>query len=381
MLPYLSIGESERRLCAVFTLDDGATLALQATCVLGGAPLLTVFAAHLAVDAVAWSTATAVVIDLPIPAALALTVAPILTRGAADYAVAWAFETGGALVLTPKGARVEDVPVLGRVIALGSGDEGLCIAVQRMGSDKAEICVQSASGWSEVAAGPLSAADGAVTAIAVFAGHVYAARSNSVAGFDLSRAALGSKGDWMPVITNGGWRHGYNRAVSAMAVIGGRLMVAADGPDTSLVSIGDEHPEIMAVDAQGEWTLFSGQARFTPQGLKRPETVGGPGTPDFTRLTIGGLHGRGQDMVLWLKPRAASGDLAAICRWSAGPKKWMVQEMMALPVQGIAITSMALTAAGSFMVACGAESSPADAKDDILALTKSIPLLMVQAPQ
>ncbi len=381
ILPFCSIGEPERRLCAVFTLDDGATLALQATCVLGETPRLTLFTARLAAGAAQWSQASALAIDLAVPSALSLGVLPVLVRATAgDPMVAWAFEHGGALVLTLQGARVVQGPSNGRVTALGAADKGICAAIQRRGTPEVGIYLQSGTEWKPLAAGPLTCDEGeAITAIGAFAGQIHAARSNAFKGFDLWRAAPGPEGEWAPVITEGAWRYGYNRAVSAMAVVGDQLLVAVDGPVSDTVSIGDEHPEILSVDARGQWQVFSGQARFTPDGLRLPVTVAGPGTPDFKDLTIGGLHAQGRDVALWLKPRDPSGDLVALSLWSAETGDWLVLET--IPVPRIAITSVALTPDGSVLVAAGADLDASDDNGDILALGRGKALLMVQAPQ
>lgn len=380
ILPFCSIGEEERRLCAVFPLEDGTIWALQATCVLGETPRLTLFAARLAAATSQWSQAQAVVIDLAVPSALSLDVAPVLVRaGASDPAVAWAFETGGALVLTQQGAIVVQGPSNGRITALGPADKGICAAIQRKGTPDVGIYVASGSDWKPIAAGPLSCEDGqAITAICGFAGHIHAARSNEVKGFDLFRAAAGPEGEWATVIPEGAWRYGYDRAVSAMAVVGQQLLVAVDGPASGVVNIGDEHPEILTVDAQGHWQVFSGPARFTPDGLRAPVTTDGPGTPDFKGLTIGGMHAQGKDIVLWLKPRDGEGDLVAVSLWAAETAEWLVLETM--PVPRIAITSMALTPQGTLLVAAGADLESASDKDDILALGRGKALLMVQAP-
>lgn len=380
ILPFCSIGENERRLCAVFTLDDGAIWALQATCVLGETPRLTLFSARLAAGTAQWSQAQALVIDLAVPAALSLDVAPVLVRaGSSDPAIAWAFESGGALVLTTQGATIVQGPSNGRVTALGPADKGICAAIQRKGTPDVGIYLASGSEWKPIAAGPLTCEDGeAITAIGSFAGHVHAARSNSVKGFDLYRAAPGPEGEWAAVITEGAWRYGYDRAVSAMAVVGNQLLVAVDGPASGVVNIGDEHPEILTVDAQGHWQVFSGPARFTPDGLRAPVTTDGPGTPDFKGLTIGGIHAQGKDVALWLKPRDGDGELVAISLWTAETVEWLVLETMLVPQ--IAITSMALTPDGTLLVAAGADLDAARDKDDIFALGRGKALLMVQAP-
>ena len=394
ILPFSTVGGSERRICMVLPLEGGAMLALQATCVLGAEPSVTVFSARRAPGDADWSAPVALAIDLPVPAALSLSVAPVLLRdGVSDFFVAWPFEGAGFLELTASGARVDmGVTVdgggpadggTGRITALCGQGETLYAALQ--GSDAAEAVIVSraiSGEWQVLAAGPLTCAAGeAVTALAVFADKIYAATANATAGFELFCAATGAGGSWETVLTRGAWRYGYNRSVTAMAVIGARLYVAADGPDLSHISIGDEHPEIMVVAADGHWQLFSGQARFTPEGLRRSVTVAGPGTPGCSGRTIGGLQGRGEDILVWLKPRAAAGNAAAgrglvsVALWSAAEAEWTMGEPILVPE--VFVTSLAVAVDGGILLAAGADV----AGSEVLAGAARKPLLFALAPQ
>lgn len=353
ILPFSSIGGSERRICQVLALADGAVLALQATCVSGSAPVVTVFSA-LRPAGGDWSVAAPLALDLAVPAALSMTVPPVLLRDGPDFAVAWAMDGAGLIVLTQGGAELVEGP--GRITALCAEAGRIYAAVG------AEIFArQPGQGWQRFAP---ALAGGEVTALGFFAGQMHAAVANAVAGFDLWRSA---GGDWTQVMTRGAWRYGSSPKVTAMAAAGGRLYVAADGPDISHVRVGDEHPEILAVAADGSWQLLSGQARFSPEGLRLPTTAGGPGVPACCGLSVGGMQMQGETLLVWLKPRGKGANVLSLLRLSASG--WSAPDRFALVE--LAVTSLAVAADDTVLVASGAETDGASTRK---------PLLVARAP-
>lgn len=345
ILPFSSIGGVERRICQVLRLNDGALLALQATCVAGDLPSVTVFAA-LRPAGGDWQAAVALAMDFATPAALSMTVAPVVVDGGADFAVAWAFDAAGLLILSPAGAEVIEAPA--PITALCAADGALFAATG------AQVHRRTGQGWQ--AHGP--ALTGPVTGLALFAGQVHVAMASSSAGFDLLRSA---GGDWTPVMTRGAWRYGSSPRVTAMVVVGGTLYVAADGADMTHVRIGDEHPELLAVDEAGGWHLVSGQARFSPDGLRLPATAGGPGVPGCCGLTIGGIQAKGDGLQLWMLPRGEGASVLSVMTLAGS--EWSALQSVALETAGV--TTLVLSE-GTAFVAAGGEATAASKRKSLL---------------
>lgn len=357
LLPDSLIGGHERRAFAVFGLEAGQTLALQVRCTLGEAIRVTVLASCCQDAPEGWDTARAIAIDLPLSAPLSLDIAPVLLNDTPDNAqVAWPLETGGVLIVSAGRADIVPLPEKRPMTALSSDRNGaLQVAVAPDETGSAGILLRDPDGaWTMLAHSLPCAAGETVTALALFGKAVYAARANAAAGFDLLRCNAAGAADaaWQPVITRGAWRYGASPAVSTMRAIGDRLFVAADGAQTVPLRIGDEHPEILTVAPDGSWELFSGQPRFSPEGLQQPRTAGGPGTPDLAGLTIGGMDGTATALDVWLRPRDPSTDSAVLLRWRAETDTWVAAQPV--PVRGLAVTSMVDLPEG-VLVATGAD--------------------------
>ena len=352
ILPLTSIGGSERRICQVLAMGDGAVLALQAICV---DRALTLFASLRATGS-DWSAPALLAVDLAVPAVPSMTLAPVVLQEGEDFAVAWPLDGAGLLLITPRGGDVLLAP--GRVTALCGQGGALHVAV---GSQVFRH--QDGQGWQKL--GPALA--GPVTALALFAGHVHAATASDRAGFDLSRL-VGD--DWEAVMTRGAWRYASSPRVTAMAVVGARLLVAADGPDLSVVQVGDEHPELLTVDEDGGWSLLSGQARFTPEGLRLPVTAGGPGVPGCAGLTVGGIQPLGAiqtpgvSALIWLRPRGDAADGLATMALSGD--EWSPTDRLARVEAGV--TSLAVARDGTVLIAAGADVGAGMARRPLLTL-------------
>jgi hypothetical protein len=352
VLPFSSIGDGHRRICEVFAMADGAVLALQATCVLGAAPSLTLFSL-LRPAGGDWAAPVQLVTDLAIPSGLSMTVAPVLMRDGADFAVAWACDAGGLVLVTPGG--VEVVATEGRITALCAQGGDLYAAVAL--PDAAAILVRRAGQDMQPFAPAIPG--GEVTALAVFADQLHAATASARAGFDLWRSA---GGEWVPVMTRGAWRYGSSPKVTAMAVVGPQLYVAAEGADLSHVRVGDEHPEILAVDAQGGWQLVSGQPRFSPEGLRMPATSGGPGVPGCCGLSVGGFQVTGDDLLVWLKPQASGPNQLSVL--SLRQNGWSPLARFAL--DAVRATSLVAAVDGTVFVAAGTDAKATSGQKSLM---------------
>jgi hypothetical protein len=125
-------------------------------------------------------------------------------------------------------------------------------------------------------------------------GRLYAGTANPDLGFQLWQTeARGSPPfDWAPVIVNGAGAFNHNYAVCSMAEFKGALYVGGGitGLGHDIVhDIGPASCELLRVYPDGKWDLIAGQPRFTPDGLKVPLSLLGPGLGDFYNSRIWSL--------------------------------------------------------------------------------------------
>jgi len=125
-------------------------------------------------------------------------------------------------------------------------------------------------------------------------GRLYAGTANPDMGFQLWQTdARGSPPfDWAPVIVDGAGGYNHNYAICAMAEFKGALYVGSGitgfGYDTEH-DIGPASCELLRVYPDDNWDLIAGQMRFTPDGLKVPLSLLGPGLGDFYNSVIWSL--------------------------------------------------------------------------------------------
>ena len=358
-LPFRETGGRERRIGAAFCRHNGETLAVQVQCTLDGAPTVSVLVNRLAAGATLWPAPVAVAVELPVPDALSQLVAPAMIRDeASNFVVAWPFEQNGCLLITAKDATV----ALGRGDAACTaicGENGqVCLATEPdLLTGEVEIRLRSAAGdWQSVGAkGLLCSEIELVTSLALFDGHVYAAKANQKTGFEVWRAPVKSAGTavWDLVIPSGGWRYASSPYVSAMAVIGKQLFLAAVGPDRSFLSVGDEYPEVLAVNSDASWSLFSGVARFSPNGLLQTATAGGPGSAAFTGMAVGGFVECTGGLRAWLKPLDSGQDSIAILTWTRATGAWTTTQT--IRIDALDVFNVAVPAVGPAMIGLGTE--------------------------
>lgn len=115
--------------------------------------------------------------------------------------------------------------------------------------------------------------------------YVYAGTSNPKRGFQLWRTR--AEGDppfaWERVLTDGAYRWGMNFAVATLIEFKGALYIGCgitgfgyDKPN----DIGPVAAEMLRLNPDDSWDLLFGEARFTPDGLKFPLSMEGPGAGD-----------------------------------------------------------------------------------------------------
>jgi hypothetical protein len=117
-------------------------------------------------------------------------------------------------------------------------------------------------------------------------GRLYAGTANPDRGFQLWQTEARGEPpfDWSPVMVDGAGAFNYNYAVCSMAEFKGALYVGGGitgfGYDKTH-DVGPASCELLRVYPDGKWDLIAGQMRFTPDGLKVPLSLLGPGLGDF----------------------------------------------------------------------------------------------------
>ncbi len=125
-------------------------------------------------------------------------------------------------------------------------------------------------------------------------GRLYAGTANPDRGFQVWQTeARGSPPfEWTRVLGDGAGAFNHNMAVCAMAEFKGALYVGSGitgfGYDTTH-DVGPASCELLRVYPDGKWDLIAGQMRFTPDGLKVPLSLLGPGLGDFYNSVIWSL--------------------------------------------------------------------------------------------
>ncbi|WP_226575044.1 hypothetical protein [Acuticoccus sediminis] len=122
-------------------------------------------------------------------------------------------------------------------------------------------------------------------------GRLYAGTHNPALGFQVwtTEATGEAPFTWTRVIDEGASRFQRNLVVTAMAEFDGALYVGGgvNGPGTDPVhDIGPAACELIRVWPDGRWDLVVGEPRFSPQGLKVPAAMMGPGFDDFFNAAI-----------------------------------------------------------------------------------------------
>lgn len=360
-LPFFDPPARERHIAMGFRLPDGAILALRGTSALDGSGRSSVQLNRLRPGETAWPAQTGLGIDVPLAAALSDVLRPVLvdSDAAGGFTVAWPLDHGGCAMMTGQGVAPFAGWSQGLATAFAAGEGLLALALEpdpATGAADIRVADRAAAAiWRAPVEGGLPCADSEmVTALAVFSGQVYAAKSNPRAGFSLWRAPVAGALSWEPVIEIGAWRYGASPHVSAMAVIGDRLFLAAAGADRMQLLLGDEHPELLAVRADGTWALISGQQRFTPKGQLLPETVFGPGTPTFAGMSVGGIEpAEDGGLQVWLKPLEPQRQNVLVLDWTPQRGTWQLARK--LPVGDMDVLSVVAGRNGPCLVTASSE--------------------------
>jgi hypothetical protein len=188
----------------------------------------------------------------------------------------------------------------------------------------------------------------AVTALSVQNGRLYAATANRKIGFQLW--SLGAVGEaWVQHLKEGAARFAMNPRVACMASRGSELWIGTAMPVPPAVRA-SEWPaaEVIVLHDDGDWELIAGEPRFTPQGLRVPLSLYGPGFDDPDATTIGAIAVQGNEIVIGTGP-------AAWLWTSADAEDWTETDLGAEDAAVVAaggVTAMA-AADGQLWIAAG----------------------------
>jgi hypothetical protein len=111
-----------------------------------------------------------------------------------------------------------------------------------------------------------------VTALAPLDDSLHVCLADPEAGFEVWRAEAqgGPPYAWVRVIERGAYRYTLSRAVSALARFQGRLVLGSSVVTPPSVEQLVGAPELIQLDARGDWEILVGAPRFSPAGLKVP---------------------------------------------------------------------------------------------------------------
>jgi len=123
---------------------------------------------------------------------------------------------------------------------------------------------------------------------------VYGGTANPERGMQIWRTKAEGKPPftWEPVVMDGAGAFNHNLAVSAMCEFKGALYIGGGitglGYDT-VHDIGPASAEVIRIHPDKSWDLIAGRMRFTPDGLKVPLSLLGPGLGDFYNSVVWAL--------------------------------------------------------------------------------------------
>ena len=166
--------------------------------------------------------------------------------------------------------------------------------------------------WREISAPAFGDPDNeSINELAVFADTIWAATLNRRTGFQLWRAdgRDDASPQWTQILTKGAFRGPASPVPASMTVFDGALYIGTGvqrQPGQGTDRFGPIAPELIRVRPDGTWDLICGEARLTPDGLKRPLSGLGPGFDDmfvqaFWRMAAhgGALYIGGSDWRFW----------------------------------------------------------------------------------
>ncbi len=124
-----------------------------------------------------------------------------------------------------------------------------------------------------------------IFSLAPFNGFLYAGTSNPRRGFEIWKTDASGKPPyrWQRVLAEGASRYSLNHTAATLTEFNGRLYVSSAIPglgQDKAENIGPAAAELLRIAPDDSWELVVGTPRFTPDGLKVPLSLFGPGFND-----------------------------------------------------------------------------------------------------
>ncbi len=172
------------------------------------------------------------------------------------------------------------------IAPVGSVKEGV---LERNMSDIATLYVTDdpfKGDWQEaIEPGFGDARNRGIFSLAAFKGFLYAGTSNPAKGFEIWKTDAKGKPPykWERVMQHGAFRYNLNHTASTLTEFKDHLYISSALPGLGQdkeENIGPAAAELLRLDAQGNWDLLVGTPRFTPDGMKIPLSLKGPGFED-----------------------------------------------------------------------------------------------------
>ncbi len=115
-----------------------------------------------------------------------------------------------------------------------------------------------------------------------FNGYLYAGTGNPKRGFQLwkTRAEGELPFEWTCVLHDGAYRYNINETAATLVEFNNQLYLSSGIPGLGMDMANDIGPaaaELIRLDPDDSWEIIAGEPRFTPDGLKVPLSLMGPG--------------------------------------------------------------------------------------------------------
>lgn len=155
-----------------------------------------------------------------------------------------------------------------------------------------------------------------ITALTVHQGKLYAGTNNPAGGFQIWALEADVEHNdpaWTCVMRQGAARNGMNARVELLSSHHKNLWIGTATDEPTVDALDWPAAELLRIEPDGVWELIAGEARLTPQGLRLPLSLLGPGLDDpgvthlstmamlpETNANVGLLLGGGPMAGLWV---------------------------------------------------------------------------------
>lgn len=139
----------------------------------------------------------------------------------------------------------------------------------------------------------------AVSALTVHQDRLCAATANPSTGFQIWISGAGGAPDdpgWTCLLEKGAARYGMSPQVALLKSHQGQLWIGTAMDMPALATLDWPAAELLRIEPDGTWDLIAGEVRLTPQGLRLPLSLLGPGLDDPGVTSLGAMVALGDDI-------------------------------------------------------------------------------------